>query len=319
MPPAAGPAPGGALARCLDVMRAIGECRTSHGEQAVGAYIISMAEDADDVLAVIFLARLAGLADTRGRVPLDIAPLFETVDDLDRAGATLAALLADPFYREHLQARDDRQTVMLGYSDSNKESGLAASRWALHRAQEELVATAAANGDGDGDGDHPVHLCLFHGRGGTISRGGGKPRDGILATPAGALCGRLRVTEQGEIINQKYGVADSARYSLENTLAAVLERSAREHRDPGPQPAWREAADLVATRAREHYRATVDGDPRLVSYFRLATPIDVIERMRIGSRPPARRSGAGIENLRAIPWVFAWNQSRLIFTGNPSI
>ncbi len=307
--PAAQMTAGGDLQRSLNVMRAIGECRESHGEAAVGGCIISMAEGADDVLAVLYLARLAGLADDVGTVPLDLAPLFETVDDLDRAGATLAALLADPLYRAHVAARGHRQMVMLGYSDSNKESGLAASRWSLHKAQEALVEVARSAPGG------AVRLHLFHGRGGTVSRGGGKPRAGILATPPGALRGRLRVTEQGEIIFQKYGVADSAVYSLENALAAVLERSAREDADPGPRPHWREVAELVAAESRARYRDTVRGDPRLVEYFRLATPIDVIERLRIGSRPPARRSGEGIENLRAIPWVFAWNQSRLIFTG----
>ena len=280
------PAADGPLARSLEVMRAIGECRASHGESAIGVYIVSMAEDADDVLAVLHLARLAGLGDGEACIPLDTAPLFETVDDLDRAGDTLRALLADPLYRAHVQARGDRQIVMLGYSDSNKESGLAASRWALHKAQEALVAAAREAPGG------PVRLTLFHGRGGTVSRGGGKPRDGILATPAGALDGRLRVTEQGEIIFQKYGVPDSARYSLENSLAAVLERSAREHADPGPPSAWREAAELIAARARAWYRACVYGDPRLVEYFRLATPIDAIERMRIGSRPRGARARA---------------------------
>jgi phosphoenolpyruvate carboxylase len=298
-----------ALIRSLNVMRAIDECRASHGDAAIGGYIISMAEDADDVLAVLYLARLAGLADAGGHVPLDLVPLFETVDDLDRAGRTLQALLADPIYRDHVAARGDRQMVMVGYSDSNKESGLAASRWALDRAQQALVLAAAAARP------VPVRLSVFHGRGGTVSRGGGKPRDGILATPAGALCARLRVTEQGEIIFQKYGVAESARYSLENALAAVLTRSALEHTDRPLPREWRDAAELVAAQSRARYRHTVFGDPKLEEYFRLATPIDIIERLRIGSRPPARRSGQGIANLRAIPWVFAWNQSRLIFTG----
>jgi phosphoenolpyruvate carboxylase len=308
-PPAPKPRPDGPLARSLEVMRAIGESRQRYGAAAIGAYVISMAQHADDVLAVLYLARAAGLTDLDARVPLDLAPLFETVDDLDEAGTTLRGLLADPVYRDHVAARGERQMVMLGYSDSNKESGLAASRWSLHSAQEALV-TAVAEAPGA-----PVGLALFHGRGGTVSRGGGKPRDGILATPRGALAGRLRVTEQGEIIFQKYGVADSAAYSLENALAAVLERSALEHRDPGPEARWREAAGLIAARSRAHYRHAVYEDRRLVEYFRLATPIDVIERLRIGSRPPARRSGEGIENLRAIPWVFAWTQSRLILTG----
>jgi phosphoenolpyruvate carboxylase len=301
---------GTALERSLNVMRAIRECRASHGEAAIGGYIISMAENPDDVLAVLYLARAAGLCDDNMNVPLDVAPLFEIVDDLDRAGSTVTALLADPLYRQHVRSRGDQQLVMLGYSDSSKESGLAASRWSLHTAQEELVAALSASAI-----DDAVKLTLFHGRGGTVSRGGGKPRDGIMATPAGALDGRLRVTEQGEIIFQKYGVPDSARYSLENTLASVLERTAREHDDAQLPAAWRSAAQLIASRSRTHYRDTVYGDPQLVAYFRLATPIDIIERLRIGSRPPARRGGHGIENLRAIPWVFAWNQSRLIFSG----
>jgi phosphoenolpyruvate carboxylase len=193
---------------------------------------------------------------------------------------------------------------MLGYSDSSKDSGLAASRWALHTAQEDLVAAVSANAKRSA-----INLTLFH------SRGGGQPRDGIMATPAGTLTDRLRVTEQGEIIFQKYGVVYSARYSLENTLGAVLERTALEGADTALPAEWHDAAELIASHSRRHHRDTVYGDPRLGAYFRLATPIDIIERLRIGSRPPARHGGQGIENLRAIAWVFAWNQSRLIFTG----
>jgi len=184
----------GALGAMLDVMRTLGAARARYGHDALGLYIISMARGAEDALAVLLLARLGGLVDDHGDVPLDVAPLFETVDDLDCAPDAVQWMLHDAIYAAHLRARTSRQFVMLGYSDSNKEAGIASSRWALHQAQVSLVETAAANG---------IELTLFHGRGGTISRGGGEPRQGILAEPPGALAGRLRVTEQGEIIGQK--------------------------------------------------------------------------------------------------------------------
>jgi phosphoenolpyruvate carboxylase len=303
------PAPGSATeeeTRTLEVFRAIGEARERFGEHAIGPFIISMAQGPDDALAVLLLARTAGLVDSRDTVPLDVVPLFETVDDLDRAGRSLTELLEEPIYREHLAARGNRQLVMLGYSDSSKLAGLAASRWALHRAQEELVSVADAHG---------VHLTLFHGRGGTIGRGGSKPRAAILAEPRGAVRGRLRVTEQGELINGKYGLRGIAERTLEVTTGAVLEASVRDDADPSPSPPWREAMTTISDASREAYSALMRDDPELVTYFRLATPIDVIERMQIGSRPASRRSGQGLEDLRAIPWVFAWMQSRHLCPG----
>ena len=300
-----GPVPGGALERCLRTMRAIGEARARYGADAVGPYIVSMTEGPDDALAVLLLGRLAGLVlDDGVTVPVDIAPLFETVDDLERAAATLDTLLAEPLYREHVRQRGGNQVVMIGYSDSNKESGIAASRWALHDAQLALVASTRSAPGG------AVDLTLFHGRGGTISRGGGKPRAGILGEPPGVLGGQLRVTEQGEIIAQKYGLADIALRTIEMTTGALLERTVLQRIGTPEQPDWHEAAKVVAVRSREAYRSLVYDDAAFVAYFRAATPIDVIERMRIGSRPPARRSAVGVENLRAIPWVFAWTQSR---------
>lgn len=290
--------------KSLAVFQAIGEARRTLGPEAVGPYIISMARGADDVLAVLFLAVRAGLVEG-GRVPLDVAPLFETVDDLDRSSHTMRAMLADPGYRAHLKARRDRQVVMLGYSDSSKDSGVGASRWALQEAQVGLL---------DACGESGVDLILFHGRGGTVSRGGSKPREAILAEPRGTVRGRLRVTEQGEIIHLKYGLSDIALRTFELTIGAVLQATlALTGTEPdGP---WREAARRLAGVSRETFRALVQEDPRFAGYFMGATPIDVIQRMRIGSRPAKRRAQSGIEDLRAIPWVFSWVQSRHLFSG----
>jgi phosphoenolpyruvate carboxylase len=195
---------------------------------------------------------------------------------------------------------------MLGYSDSSKISGITASRWALYRAQEALVAVAGSAG---------VELTLFHGRGGTVGRGGSKPRDAVLAAPCGAVRGRLRVTEQGEMIHLKYGLDPIAERTLELMAGAVLEATAFCDRDPPPDSTWRAAMDTAARAARETYRRLVYEDEDFVPYFRAATPIDVIERMPIGSRPASRRSASGVEDLRAIPWVFAWMQSRHLLPG----
>ncbi len=288
----------------LEVFRAIGEARERLGSRAIGPYIISMAQGADDVLSVLYLARRAGLAEGR-RVPLDVAPLFETVTDLERAAGTMGALFAHPVYREHLRSRDDRQTVMVGYSDSNKDGGLAASRWALYRAQEELVGAFEAA---------RIGLTIFHGRGGTISRGGGKTHRAVVAAPRGSVAARLRATEQGEVIDDNYSVRAIAERSFERTTGAVLLASLRPLDGPAADSAWRQVLDVVATASRAAYRRLVY-EPDFESYFRTATPIDVIERMEIGSRPASRRSGAGVDNLRAIPWVFAWTQSRHILPG----
>ena len=296
----------GALGAMLDVMRTLGAARARYGHDALGLYIISMARGAEDALAVLLLARLGGLVDDHGDVPLDVAPLFETVDDLDCAPDAVQWMLHDAIYAAHLRARTSRQFVMLGYSDSNKEAGIASSRWALHQAQVSLVETAAANG---------IELTLFHGRGGTISRGGGEPRQGILAEPPGALAGRLRVTEQGEIIGQKYGFADIAEQTLEVAVGTLLERHLAGVADAQADAQWQQAAAHVAHQSRARYHALMRDDPELVTYFRLATPIDAIERLRIGSRPPARQRGDGLDSLRAIPWVFAWTQSRHIVPG----
>ncbi|RMH22469.1 MAG: phosphoenolpyruvate carboxylase [Acidobacteria bacterium] len=303
--PPAGGGDGGSQA-ALEVFRAIDEGRKRYGRHAIGPFVISMAQGVDDVLSVLVLARWAGLEDDAGTVPLDVAPLFETVPDLQAAGEVMAALLADPLYRPHLRSRGDRQMVMIGYSDSNKDGGLASSRWALYRGQQALAQALLPAG---------VELVVFHGRGGTVSRGGGKTERAVQAMPPGALGGRLRLTEQGETIDAKYGLRGIAQRTLEQMLGAVARATAQPLEDEPREPRWRGIMDHVAAASRRAYRELVYDAEGFYDYFRRATPIDVIERMAIGSRPASRRSRRGLENLRAIPWVFAWTQNRHILPG----
>ena len=295
---------GDALTSCLEVMRAIAMCLKRFGPRAIGLYIISMARDVDDALAVLYLSQLA--CDDGNDALLDIAPLFETVDDLSQAPKTMRALLEDATYTAHLRGRGQVQHVMLGYSDSNKQAGMAASRVALHQAQRALVADFATRGD--------TEFVIFHGRGGTISRGGGETRNGVLAEPPGALSGTLRVTEQGEIIGQKYGLPEVATQTMELAIASLLERRVDARMQPLSETYWFDVADAVANASRHAYQNLVH-HAQFNDYFRRATPIDVIERMRIGSRPPSRKAAASVDGLRAIPWVFAWTQSRYSLTG----
>lgn len=291
--------------RLRAVFATLAEAQRRHAGDAIGPYIISMARSAADVLAVLALARYGGPLTEGQAVPLDIAPLFETVDDLKHGAATLRALLEDPVYRAHLVARGDRQWIMLGYSDSAKFGGILAARWALQRAQVELLEVAKEAG---------IAVSFFHGRGGSASRGGSRTTPALMASPRGAVAGRLRITEQGEVIHRKYGIRALALRNMEQTVGAVLRASLRP-RDPEPREAvWGERMEKLAGYSRDAYRELV-GAPDFVDYFRAATPIDVIERMTIGSRPPSRRAMHGIEDLRAIPWVFAWTQCRAIMTG----
>ena len=287
-----------------DVFATLGDARRRYGREAVGLYIISMARSAADVLAVLALARYGGLVENDS-VPLNIAPLFETVDDLKNAPATLRALLADPVYRQHLAARNDQQWVMLGYSDSGKDGGTLASRWGLQRAQVELLEVANAAG---------IHLAFFHGRGGSASRGGARITPALMSSPRGAVAGVLRVTEQGEVIHRKYGIRALALRNLEQTVGAVLCASLRPRETEAREERWREQMNSLSTISRQSYRAFVEHE-HFVDYFRAATPIDVIEKMTLGSRPASRRSMRGVQDLRAIPWVFAWTQCRSILPG----
>jgi len=292
----------------LDVFRTAHGSRRRYGALALGPYIVSMSHSAADVLAVLVLARIAGFVDADNAVPLDVAPLFETVDDLQAAPHILRALFAEPVYRAHLTTRGDRQIVMLGYSDSAKDGGLFASRWALQRCQVVLTELARASG---------IHIAFFHGRGGSISRGGGKTERAVIAAPRGSVDGWLRLTEQGEVIHRKYGIRAIALRNLEQTTGAVLRASLRPRPAEPREARWREMVTQMSTQSRAVYAALVHEDENFPAYFRDATPIDVIECLRIGSRP-SRRAGAqsaGIERLRAIPWVFAWAQNRAGLTG----
>jgi phosphoenolpyruvate carboxylase len=265
-----------------------------------------MTQGSDDILSVLLLAQWGELHNKRGDVPLDIAPLLETVDDLQNGPAIIESLLSVDLYRKHLIRRDNRQTVMIGYSDSNKDGGLASARWALQNAQEVIVNTAQAQG---------LEITLFHGRGGTISRGGSKTHVAVLGAPPGTVNGRLRVTEQGEIINEKYGLRGIALRTLEQMTGSVALATAMPRHRGNDQPEWHAMMDVIANESRRIYRKLIYETPSFYEYFRQATPIDLIERMRIGSRPSSRRRQSGVEDLRAIPWVFAWTQARFVLPG----
>ncbi|TWI58763.1 phosphoenolpyruvate carboxylase type 1 [Pseudomonas duriflava] len=259
---------------------------------SLGSYVISMAGAASDILAVQLLLKESGV-----RRPMRVVPLFETLDDLDHAGQVIESLLELPSYRERLQGP---QEVMIGYSDSAKDAGTLAAAWAQYRAQEALVEICARQG---------VELVLFHGRGGTVGRGGGPAHEAILSQPPGSVAGHFRVTEQGEMIRFKFGQPDIARQNMNLYLAAVLEATLQP--PPVPEAEWRADMDRLAKDSLEAYRGIVRLHPQFVDYFRQATPEQELGRLPLGSRPAKRRQG-GIESLRAIPWIFAWTQTRLM-------
>jgi phosphoenolpyruvate carboxylase len=292
--------------KTIAVFQAIAFCRRKYGKRAIGPFIVSMTEGADDILSVLLLAQWGELQNRRGEVPLDVAPLLETVDDLHAGPDILKALLSSDLYRAHLQRRKNRQTIMIGYSDSNKDGGLASSRWAIQNAQEMLVNAMASE---------DIELTLFHGRGGTVSRGGSKTHVSVLGAPPGTVNGRLRVTEQGEIINEKYGLRGIALRTLEQITGSVALATAMPRHRGNDMPEWHDIMDDIAAESRKAYRGLVYDSPEFYDYFRKATPLDVIHRMRIGSRPASRRSQSSIDDLRAIPWVFAWTQARFTLPG----
>ena len=259
---------------------------------SLGSYVISMAGAASDVLAVQLLLKEAGL-----QRPMRVVPLFEALADLDNAGPVISQLLGLHGYRARLHGP---QEVMIGYSDSAKDAGTTAAAWAQYRAQETLVQVCR---------EQDVELLLFHGRGGTVGRGGGPAHAAILSQPPGSVAGRFRTTEQGEMIRFKFGLPDIAEQNLNLYLAAVLEATLLP--PPSPEPVWRELMDKLASDGVSAYRAVVREHPQFVEYFSQATPEQELGRLPLGSRPAKRRAG-GVESLRAIPWIFAWTQTRLM-------
>ena len=293
--------------RALGVFQAIGFCRRRYGRRAIGPYIISMAHGVDDILSVLLLARWADLRGKAGTVPLDVTPYFETVEDLDDCAATMRSLLQDEVYRAHLAERDNRQTIMVSYSDSNKDGGLPSARWSLQQAQSELVVTLDKA---------DIEMTLFHGRGGTISRGGGRTHAAVLGSPAGTIRGRLRATEQGELVNAKFGVRGIALRTMEQTTSAVAKATALPREESGKETGqWHKVMDVIADASKWRYQSLIYDPPEFFDYFQLATPVDAIERMRLETRPDINTEEGNISELRVIPWDYAWTQSRHMLPG----
>jgi phosphoenolpyruvate carboxylase len=288
----------------LQTFKAIAELKKKYPPAAIQQYVISGAESEEDIFAVLHLAKLCGVQlaaspDDPGLMPV---PLFESIDSLRAAAKIMRRVWSAPEYKALLDSWNGRQEIMLGYSDSNKDGGMFTSTWELYKAHHELHQAAR---------EHGVKLRLFHGRGGTVGRGGGPTRDAILAQPVGDFSGELRITEQGEVLNWKYADPVLAEWNLELMIAACLEALTRPGGPaPGDDLRWRTAMEEMSQDAFAFYRRNIAENPEVLDYFEQSTPVNQLEYARIGSRPARRSAGQKLEDLRAIPWVFGWMQSR---------
>ncbi|MGY3453676.1 phosphoenolpyruvate carboxylase [Bradyrhizobium sp. USDA 4353] len=290
----------------LDLFRAAAEAHATFGADVISQCIISMCKGMSDMLEVALLLKEVGLIDPSGRCAVNVVPLFETIEDLQASSGIMDRMLALHDYRRLVDSRGAVQEVMLGYSDSNKDGGFVTSGWELYKAEIGLVEIFER---------HHVRLRLFHGRGGSVGRGGGPSYDAIIAQPGGAVNGQIRITEQGEIISSKYSNAEVGRYNLEILAAATLEASLLHPRQPAPKPEYLTAMDRLSELAFKAYRGLVYETDGFVDYFWASTVINEIATLNIGSRPASRKKTRAIEDLRAIPWVFSWAQCRLMLPG----
>jgi phosphoenolpyruvate carboxylase len=291
----------------LEILHAAAEMHARYGTACVPNYVISKCEGASDVLEVALLLREAGLFRADGStLQIDIIPLFETIADLRRAAAAMDELMSIDVYARMLASRGRTQEVMLGYSDSNKDGGYLTSRWELFKAQVALVETF---------GRHGVRLRMFHGRGGSVGRGGGPSYEAILAQPGGTVQGQIRITEQGEVIGAKYSNPEVGRRNLEILAAATLEATLLGGTARAPRPEYLETMEALSASALAAYRDLVFETPGFEDFFWESTVISEIAELNIGSRPASRTASRSIERLRAIPWVFSWSQCRLMLPG----
>jgi phosphoenolpyruvate carboxylase len=290
-----------ATAETWSLFQLIKRVRDVYGAELLGPFVISMCQSESDVLSVLLLARWMGCDQG-----LQIVPLFETIEDLRAAPSIFASLLELPVYREHLTTCHDEQMIMIGYSDSNKDGGYVMSNWALYQGQESITQVAQK---------HKIALTIFHGRGGTIARGGGPANRGIRAQPPGSVSGRFRLTEQGEVIAARYSNLELAHRHLEQLVHAVLVASSPAKAKTDLPREWRVAMDSMSGTAHTMYRELVYENPKFIEFWQTATPLDEIKRLHIGSRPAARGKSSEVTKIRAIPWVFSWMQSRFNLPG----
>jgi phosphoenolpyruvate carboxylase len=292
------------IQEAIDTFRMVRELQKEFGPEICTTYIISMSHDVSDLLEVLLLAKEAGLYDPMtGETSLAVVPLFETVEDLQKAPAVMTELFNLPFYKALLKSQPVAlQEIMLGYSDSNKDSGFLSSNWEIHKAQQALQKIAEASN---------VELRIFHGRGGSVGRGGGPAYEAILAQPGQTLQGRIKITEQGEVLASKYSLSELALYNLETATTAVIQGSLLGTKFDEIEP-WQEIMEGIAARSREHYRKLIYEQPDFIDFFHQVTPIEEISQLQISSRPARRGGKKDLDSLRAIPWVFSWTQSRFL-------